>query len=303
MSYDLQFFRRKESSLPETAVREYFNRLIEKNESGSNDQWPYRNKETGVYFSFDYGNFDEGQDDTNEIQIVNDFVDTRYSFNLNFLRPEFFGLEAFPIVEKIVDVFDLYVLNPQDNLDANQPRKYRKGELLENWISINAKQSAIFYKKGVHGLNYHPLKESIDSWKFSFHREALQESLKEDIFVAGFFYIKRKGSNIVSTLSTWPTHIPIILPPTDYIYIIKKIKGIFKTKEIKGLTKFETILTIMQPFLDDFECAIPNCKILKVEKAKQAKDAFNSLEIIGDMNDSFEGVTVDQIVNYKDGPE
>jgi hypothetical protein len=299
MSFDLHFYKKKDATISETNIRDYLNSLIVNDDNSSNDQWFYQNKETGVYFSIDYGNFDDKEDiDINNLNFK-DFEDTQFSFNINFLRPHFFGLETFPIVARFVDEFDLYILNPQDLSEVEEPRKYTAEELLNNWAETNAEQSAIFLEKNQNGLAYHPLTDSIESWKFCFGREKLQDSLNDDIFVAGIFYLKPKGENIVKTLSIWPESIPVILPPTDFVYINKKIKRLFKTVEIKGLVAFETVMSTMETFFDVFECDIKNCHILSPENSLKVKKIYNSLNIIGDIPDYGSGITVDNIVNYK----
>jgi hypothetical protein len=53
-----------------------------------------------------------------------------FTFNLNYLRPDFFGQFAFEFVDKFVKDLDLFVLNPQSTTDPDNPIKPMKDELL-----------------------------------------------------------------------------------------------------------------------------------------------------------------------------
>src|SRR5262249_59243797 len=61
----------------------------------------FRSPETGVYFSVDF----EAQAPTSPEDgpdIPNGYFDSGSSFNLNYNRPTYFGLESMPVVEKQV---------------------------------------------------------------------------------------------------------------------------------------------------------------------------------------------------------
>src|SRR5579872_2020750 len=69
----------------------------------------YFNRRTGVYFEFCYNEeFDEADGGTQSEKPL-----LPVSFNLNFVRPHTFALEAEPEVAQFVKHFDLTVLDPQ----------------------------------------------------------------------------------------------------------------------------------------------------------------------------------------------
>jgi hypothetical protein len=78
------------------------------------------------------------------------------------------------------------------------------------------------------GIEFYPLDKSNYLWWFSFNRQELQNRLTDDIFVAGYSMIKSNEDGRLYTLCVWPEHIPILLPPVDYVIINKKIKTLLK---------------------------------------------------------------------------
>lgn len=287
MSYDLYFYKHKDCKTTDSDIRSYLGERFPNTENA--DQFWYENKETGVYFSFEY---DKPELDDESLQGFEGFDNTNWMFNINFLRPQFFGLEAFPFVERFISDLDLIVLNPQVGGDETLA-KYSHKDLFENWSNINARHSSDFFKE--YELYYLDLDKSNKSWEFNQNRLALQDKLGEMTFVPGIFYFKEHKTGLISTLCVWPEHISTIIPQVDYFIIQKKIKKIFGTKESSGLVSYETIKNTFIDYItkeNGYEM-ISSSDSLKIEKL------FNGLEYYCDFKDFGEGMTVDKIVNYK----
>lgn len=287
MSYDLYFYKRKDCKTTDSDIRSYLGERIQSTENA--DQFWYENKETGVYFSFEYNKPDL---DDESLDGFEEFDNTNWMFNINFLRPQFFGLEAFPFVGSLINDLDLIVLNPQVGGDETLA-KYSDKDLFENWSNINARHSSDFFKE--YELYYLDLGKSNKSWEFNQNRFALQDKLGEMTFVPGVFYFKEHKTGLISTLCVWPEHISTIIPQVDYFIIQKKIKKIFGTKESSGLVPYETIKNTFYDFIikeNGYEMISPSDS-LKIKKL------FNGLEYYCDFKDFGEGMTVDKIVNYK----
>jgi len=284
MSYDLYFYKHKDCKTTDSDIRSYLGERFQN--TGNTDQFWYENKETGVYFSFEY---DKPDPDDEPLE---GFDNTNWKFNINFLRPQFFGLEAFPFVEGFINDLDLIVFNPQVVGDET-PVKYSHKDLFENWSNINARHSSDYFKE--YELFYFDLDKSNKSWEFNQNRLALQDKLCEMTFVPGIFYFKEHKTGLISTLCVWPEHISTIIPEVDYFIIKKKIKKLFGKKESSGLVSYETIKNTFNDFItkeNGYEMISPNDS-LKIEKL------FNGLEYYCDFKDFGEGMTVDKIVNYK----
>ena len=288
MSYDLNFYKRKTDSISKTDIEQYLNSLPNvTNENGT--QWFYQNEETGVYCSFEYYEFEDNDDEVEE-EYFEEFEDTNFAFNINFIRPQFFGKECFPIVEEFVDKLNLYILNPQDEAE---PTKFEKGVLEKEWAESNIRFSKSNFDE--FGLSYLEQEKSNYSWEFCFRRNQLQSLLGDEYFVPGIFYVKKKNSDEVFTLSVWPEHIPSVLPKVDYILIQKKIKKFFKTKKEDGLIKYNDLISRLGQFFEDKE----TYKIMQPENSIKASKIFNDLTLIGSFEDFGEGLTVDKFVNVK----
>ena len=101
MSYDLYFKLRKPEPLPFGAFAAHFQ--PRRNYKVLPQQAICQNEDTGVYFSFDLGKL-QNEERTDLLPI---------KFNLNYMRPHVFALEAEPEVRMLVKRFDLLVIDPQ----------------------------------------------------------------------------------------------------------------------------------------------------------------------------------------------
>lgn len=235
MSFDLYFYKRKDNQLTEEQVAEYMNDNIPHNVSEQPKQWSYENPATAVYFLIDWN---EPSEELEDIQIFDSFQyykNLNFSFSINFFRPRFFGLEIFPIIEKFINDLDLYVLDPQDETDAGNPKKFTIGYFREQWIRHNDRVTLDLFTEL--NFEYLPVDKSNYLWWFQMHREELQNTLSDDIFVPGYFVIKSKEDGQLYTACVWPQHIPIILPPVDYLIIQKNIKSFLKMLKKVGLLR------------------------------------------------------------------
>ena len=270
MSYDLYFYKKKGSGLTRTQITTYLNfKLMPFDESSG--QWFFVNQETEVYFIFETN---DSVDDSDAIELYEkfeDFDNTRFVFNINYMRPSFFGLEAFQFVEKFLKDLGLYVLNPQS---ANElPYLPAPGELFENWNRTNLSASMNNYDDE---SNYYPIDKSNLIWEYNFNRKQLQEKIGADYFVSRIFFCKIFETKKVATFSTWAEHIPNILPQTDYYLLYRQYKRLFKTVNDRVLISRETLYEKFGNYLLDYPYM--DCKIIHPENALKVKGIFNSLE-------------------------
>jgi hypothetical protein len=287
MSYDLYFYKPKDCKTTDSDIRGYLDRNFKNTENS--DQFWYENEETGVYFYFEYN---EPEPDNEIIEGFENFDNTNWMFNINFLRPQFFGLESFPFVESFINDLDLLVFNPQAREDDSL-KKYSHEDLFANWSTINMRHSSDFFTE--YGLSYLDLETSNKSWAFNKNRLELQDKLGEETFVPGIFYFKEHQTGQISTICVWPEHISIVIPEVDYFIIQKKIKKLIGKKESSGLVSFKVITDTFNDFItkeNGYDVISPS-NSLKIEKL------FNGLEYYGDFKAFGEGMTVDKIVNYK----
>jgi len=296
MSYDLYFYKRKDSKLTEEGFAKYLSINLRFNISDYARQWNYENPETGVYFLIDWNDSDTEAHDIDMFNTFSDFDNLNFSFSLNFFRADFFGYEVFPIIEKIVTDLDLFLLNPQDETDSENPKKFSPGYLQEQWIRQNSQVTKQNYAEL--SIKYFDLERSNAIWSYQFIREELQNSLKEDIFVGGILLLQGKTDEKFYTVCVWPKHIPIILPQVDYVIIQKKYSKFFRQVEESGLVPYSEIMKLNDSF-QPFEYKGLQLNILNQERADALKKQFNSLPMDKNIVDFGTMVGLDSFVNHK----
>lgn len=290
MSYDLYFFRRKENSITTNDVENYLSLNLCQKE---NNQWFFQNSDTEVYFIFEQTENLESEEEEEEFyQNFEDFDNLNFTFILNFLRPTFFGIEAFQFVEKIINDLDLYIFNPQS--DKEVPYKPTKRELLENWNSTNLTASKGHFTEQ---CSYLEMEKSNNIWDYNFHRHEIQNKLGGSYFVPKMFFFKTKDENKVITVSSWTEHIPNLIPPADYYLLTKIQKKLFRTKQENVFISRETLLSIFGSYFEDYDFV--NCKIIHPENAKKIKTIFNATTSEIKLENFAERVQIENLFNSK----
>lgn len=146
MSYDLYMGA---PGLTRKAFERYFAGRPHYREPG----W-YQNEDTGTYFSFEFhdpddeaedgdddGEFedfegdDDDEDDFGELDIPALTRTPYVSFNLNYLRPHTFGLEAEPEVSAFIEAFGCAISDPQ--MDGMGDGPYSPEGFLKGWNAGN----------------------------------------------------------------------------------------------------------------------------------------------------------------------
>ena len=298
MSYDLYFYKKKGNSLTEQAVSDYLNKTIQFNDSDYPKQWSYENPETGVYFMIDWNEPNTDREDIEIWDEFEEFENLNFSVSINFWRPRYFGLEIFPIIEKIIKELDLYVLNQQDGDEIEIPKKFNNSYLQSKWIAHNDKLSADYFNEM--NFKYMPPLKSDAMWWFQLHRKEMEDSLTEDIFVPNFFILNSKEDDQLYTACVWPNHIPIVLPKVDYLIIKKEYKRLFKHIVEDGLVSYETVIQELSEYFEDFGYnSIPELKVLRQGNADKMKNKFNNLRIYKSVNEFGGSVGRDGFVNAR----
>src|SRR5947207_12635263 len=115
MSYDLYFEAGAGKKLDAKSFGAYFR--ARRHYQVENGQAVYQNEDTGVYFIFD-----EPQEGV-------------VAFNLNFLRPHVFALEAAGELEKFAKAIAGKVMDPQG--DSREPGPFNREVFLRGWDEGN----------------------------------------------------------------------------------------------------------------------------------------------------------------------
>src|SRR4030067_107344 len=140
MSFDLYFCENAGTAPSASELLNYFksvpNVRIEAEREAGFQAW-YENEDTGVYFSYDH--------DTEEYYVeLKDLIPPGFTFanltfNINYIRPSFFGMEAMLVVESVSKKFGLLVIDPQDYYFGNdkKPKDAKAEELSASWDRHN----------------------------------------------------------------------------------------------------------------------------------------------------------------------
>ena len=296
MSYDLYFFKSRNSSVTEDQIATYLNQNLDST-SENKMQWFVENEDTETYYSFDRYDPNSDHDDNEPSLEFEDLENTNFAFNLNYLRPDFFGRFAFEFVDKFIEDLDLLVLNPQLDKDLI-PFKPKPNELYKNWSEINSKHSSSLFKE--YQLQYYPVDRSNEFYNYNLNKPRLQDKLGDNYYVPKLYLFKKKENGEIVTVSSWTEHIPNVFPPADYVMLIRKYKKLFRTVTEVGLINSTTFKREFGHLLSTFE--FPNCQIIHPENSLKAKSIFNSVKLEHKIEDFVENIQIERIVNVLPEP-
>jgi hypothetical protein len=289
MSYDLFFYKHKNNNLTVDQIGEYLsNNLTPVNENGN--QWFFENEDTEVYYSFETNDPDEEEDTEDLPDTFKDFENTGIAFNLNFMRPSFFGQEAFIFVEAFINELDLFVVNPQG--DDDSPTKPTKEFLFDNWNKTNIWASKEHFDKE---SLYYPTDKSNKVWEYNYKRSQIQDKIGESYFVSKNFFFKEIQTNKVVTLSMWTEHIPNIFPIADYYLLGRKYKKLFKTVEDMVLLAREEFNSTFSNYFEPY--TFSDTIIIHPDKAASIEKVFNSVKSNLNFKKHLERIAADSIIN------
>lgn len=273
MSYDLYFYKSKTSILSEQDIRNYLaENLTSSNEQ--NNQWWFDNEDTGTYFSFETTDKSDFEKYDELFNCFTEFDDLQFMFNLNFVRPDFFGREAFLFVERFIADLDLYTLNPQSENNADNPYKPIANELYENWALTN--DSAV--KENFDNEScFYPMDKTNEIWKHNFNRLNLQAKYDEVYYVPRLYLMEEYKTRKILTQTSWAKHYAYIIPKADYILIVRDKKSLFKTEETEsGFISYRTFIETFENYFDDLD--LPDYKMIRPENAEKASTHFNNIK-------------------------
>lgn len=293
MSYDLFFYKKQDSQVTEQTIRTYLTENLTK-PNEQNNQWWFENEDTGVYFSFETTDKNDYEDFDQLFESFDEFENTRFLFNLNFIRPDFFGRESFAFVEKFIKDLNLYTLNPQSENCPDMPYKPQPNELHANWtITNNTAIKDNFSKKDC----YYPLAETNEIWNHNFNKWNLQAKYDEEYYVPKIYLIEQYKTKKIVTQTSWVKHIPNIFPKADYILMLRDKKTMFKTVEESGFISYDTFIKTFGDLLNDID--IPGYKIIHPENAEKASNLFNTVKFDVKVSKLGERISWDSVYNVK----
>jgi hypothetical protein len=207
MSFDL-FFRVRVGMKPpdRAALQGYFQRR--EYYQVSETQAFYQNKDTGVYFSFEFSKATEECPTPDWLPLA---------LNVNYYRPHVFGLEAEIELREFIRAFDLLVSDPQN--DGMGEGEYSSEGFLRGWNAGNRfAYQAILCRTDSRPAHVDIMpKDKIEyCWRWNYRRKDLQEQVAE-VFVPTIMVLRHMGR--LATVACWPDAIPVALPRVDLLLL------------------------------------------------------------------------------------
>jgi len=209
MSYDLYMRPRVGTVGREQFIAHFKSRAHY--ERADNQSW-YRNKDTGVYFVFEYSDTVT----TNAPDLEDPASGHPLSFNINFCRPSFFGKEAEPELSAFIERFDLLVDDPQ--IDGMGVGEYDSTKFLYGWSKGNELGYQVLVQgEGANTIFTAPSLQLERIWRWNYERRRLQTQIGEGCFVPRIFFLEVEGK--AKSAVVWPDAIPSLLPQVDYLFV------------------------------------------------------------------------------------
>lgn len=269
MSYDLSFAKIKGQPLSSRDIISYLEAKIPATipEQGLRSDFNYYNENTGVYFFLEL-------DEADKVPVLMGFEHTGLSFNLSFMRPDFFGKEAFLFVKNLVADLNLFVLNPQGE-EPDIPQKPNAQLLYEEWRVTNSKFAVNYFDEK---CCYMSPEVTDFIWEYNLRRSLINEELGKEYFVPRVSYFRRAGSQEPIRVCAWAFPDPAVFPEVDYVVMGRLRKNWWGRERMElGVVKFDTLLEQAGGLLAGFKES--GCRILPVQHAPAAMQALKGLEM------------------------
>ena len=258
MSYDLFFLVPKGEEPPGLdQLDDYFN--ARPNFTRVEDEFWYRNEATGVYFGFSHGDAGALEEEFGEpLEEVEDgLVAANLSFNLNYFRPPFFGLEAVIEVSALVRHFGFKVDDPQ--MDGMGRGEFSEEGFLRGWNFGNLLGYHAYLSprpdgspsKGRASVPQLPESELERIWGWNYRRRELQDRLGDDVYVALVRPLLQDG--VLSSMIVWGDGISEVLPEVDQVVFYRDQLG---PRKLFRRRKDTSLCSAQACFTAGYECRV-----------------------------------------------
>lgn len=248
MSYDLYLYPRDVTAVAD--FKHYFQGRAHYRLSDDGSTAGYENPATGVYFEFSFWPAASEAEIAADLEKFPDLAeDANYArhrrrgymhFNINYMRPHVFGIEAAPEVAAAVEAFDCEIQD--DQLDGMGTGPFTREGFVRGWNAGNRFGYAVLLRQGEapgspeevfaaaarQGLLVAPSQRIADVWTWNFARENVQRALTAkglDVFVpsvmwgqdiggadAGAITFAVWGGGIATAIPSEASHVLVGLP-------------------------------------------------------------------------------------------
>jgi len=226
VSYDLYLTSPR---LTQDAFNQYFSGRVNYEQPG----W-YANGDTGVYFHFAF----------NQANPENEpFSGERVAFNLNFVRPHTFGLEAEPEVSAFVEAFDCTIHDPQTDGMGKGP--YSAAGFLRGWNKGNAVgYGAIGAMGQLNDILVADEAQIECTWRWNFRKSARQDEIGDSHYLPRASWGKRFSDGATVVFAVWGEGLRVAVPTcVTHVLLMRKRKvgGGLLSREKKEVVELRLI--------------------------------------------------------------
>jgi len=295
MSFDLWFATKAtNANLDIRQIRDWFtNRLHYDPDGLENNQVIYENQDTGVYFTFEFGEFFDPHDLPDMDRPVEIIL------LLNYLRPKFFALECVFEIQALVDQFDLQVADPQEC--EQDYSAFDEAQFVQSFSKHSCQ--AVRALRENHDYEPKPISsEKLEvAWRWNFEKHEREKQTSADVFFPTIFWFE--ANNTISSGVVWSDGIPTVIPPCDSIYLHwdelagRRVFGInlgkLKTDQLYDKSVLDDIFTEFYEKADSNGCLWPRAynrpaKLTKILRAFERTGALpQMLQANAVIDDSF----------------
>jgi len=240
----------------------------------------YANPDTGVYFSIDFAGTPESPDDAP--LIPDGYFDSGLSFNLNYNRPQYFALEAMPIVAHLATRFGLSLIDPQKDWDAPPVTRVADAEVLvSSWINHNERAThALMQDPDFSNPLHMTAQDSVYLWRYTKAKPDLERACGEDMFVPRLVPIQRKGSRQVGAAFTYTQGIPMIVPESEWVILVRKNRRFSLKKKAQEITVINarTFAELLAGCIRPYDWPELNVQMITPESAQKAAEITSKID-------------------------
>jgi hypothetical protein len=291
LSYDLNFCKGKNSTYNWGDLSDWCLRCSPNFRKSAAAQVWYENEATGVYFSFEQQDADwvKEQAELSDLSALTDLT-----FNINFLRPTFFGREAMPFVTAAAKQFGLLISNPQAD---EIPVEADANALILNYVDHNARAAAAYLAQEDSSLTVMDSKRSAVFFRHNSQYSRLIKRYKNDYFVPRMFLCRKKSTNEILTFTTVSAAVFAILPETDMVVLTRERKRLFKKEMELMFMRYDEFRALMGQIVSDTNH--PGMYVISEEQVDAAEKVINNLRF--EKNEDFEGISPDRVIDFVPG--
>lgn len=233
------------------------------------DQAVYLNESTGVYFSFQYPGTEGQRAEVRERSA---------SFNLNYCRPNFFGLEAVAEVLSFVRHFQFTVDDPQGGNWA--AGSFTEDIFLDSWNDGNAAACRVLMLREEPSRIWSLPRPQLEAiWRWNFNRQKREATLPEYFGVPRIVLAIHEGK--IGSMALWPDGYAGLIPEVDFLVAARN--ELAPRKLFRGRVKDRCIIPVqtarsaLAAYRSSGE-ALPAFQINGPESPRAVRDFVRSLQ-------------------------